>query len=196
MKIRILTLWVIILSSSFLISCGKQKLLKQLETFTSEEVVVPDGIRQMIGWQDTIILNTDIGLARLIVYVDPVTCSSCRLKLMFEYTDVIDFHEEAGEAFVPLFIFSPPQANVDEVIRTLETTQFNYPVFIDEHQAFPAANPHIPADNRFHTFLIDKNGKVILVGDPVNNPQLWELYKTTITTLIENDGVMPEPETK
>lgn len=36
------------------------------------------------------------------------------------------------------------------------------------------------------------NGKVVLVGDPVSNPPLWELYKTTITQLIENGGTMPE----
>jgi hypothetical protein len=42
--------------------------------------------------------------------------------------------------------------------------------------------------------LLDKNGKVVLVGDPVNNPALWEFCKTTITTLIENDGTMPEVE--
>jgi hypothetical protein len=89
---------------------------------------------------------------------------------------------------------SPPQAKLDEVLRTLEMVQFDYPVFIDEHGAFPAANPHIPADSRFHTFLLDKNGKVVVVGDPVNNPDLWELYKKTIAELIANGGTLPITE--
>jgi hypothetical protein len=93
-----------------------------------------------------------------------------------------------------MFIFSPPMAKIDEVFQALRHSVLDFPVFIDEKQAFLKANPHIPADNRFHTFLIDKNGKVVLVGDPVNNPQLWELYKTTITTLIANGGVMPVVE--
>jgi hypothetical protein len=29
------------------------------------------------------------------------------------------------------------------------------------------------------------------VGDPENNPRLWDLYKTTIARLIENNGTMP-----
>jgi hypothetical protein len=86
------------------------------------------------------------------------------------------------------------QKQLEEVIKTLRIAQFDYPLFLDERQAFPAANPHIPADNRFHTFLLDKNGKVVLVGDPVNNPPLWEFYKTTITTLIDNGGTMPVVE--
>jgi hypothetical protein len=35
---------------------------------------------------------------------------------------------------------------------------------------------------------LDKNGKVAVVGDPLNNPGLWELYKTTITELVKNGG--------
>jgi hypothetical protein len=113
---------------------------------------------------------------------------------MFEYKELVDYRKEIGHRFVPIFLFSPPKDKIDEVSKVIEFNEFDHPVFLDEHQAFPKANPHIPADNRFHTFLIDKNGKVVLVGDPVNNPQLWELYKTTIATLIENDGVMPEVE--
>jgi hypothetical protein len=54
--------------------------------------------------------------------------------------------------------------------------------------AFPRANPHIPTDERLHTFLLDRDGKVVLVGDPANNSELWELYKKTITELVENNG--------
>jgi len=113
---------------------------------------------------------------------------------MFQYMEVIDYRKEVGEAFTPVFVFSPPRAKVDEVLRTIEATQFDYPAFIDEKQAFATDNPHIPDDRRFHTFLLDKNGKVVLVGDPVNNPGLWELYKTTITLLIENGGTLPTVE--
>jgi hypothetical protein len=148
----------------------------------------------MFAGSDSVVVNPNNGMARLFVYVDSVACSSCRLKIMHEYTKFVYYHKETGGSFVPLFVFSPPRDKIEEMIQTLKETRFDYPVFIDENQAFPAANPHIPTDNRFHTFLIDKNGKVVLVGDPVNNPALWELYKTTISTLIENGGTMPEVE--
>jgi hypothetical protein len=53
---------------------------------------------------------------------------------------------------------------------------------------FVKFNPYIPTDPRLHTFLLDRDGKVVLVGDPANNHELWELYKTTITELVENNG--------
>ncbi len=148
----------------------------------------------MVGGQDSIVLNPASGLAKFVVYINSDVCSSCHLKQMIEYAEVIDFCKEMGESYLPIFIFSPSQVKMGEVIQTLKSTRFDYPILLDEKGLFPAANPHIPADKRFHTFLLDRNGKVVLVGDPLHNPQLWELYKTTITRLIENGGTLPLPE--
>lgn len=179
-----------------LLSCKNHSLQKQMEEFARKEVVVPNGIKQILAGRDTVVLDTAANVARLIVWTDSIACSTCSLDKLFEYAEIIDFHEVAKEDIFPIFVFSPPRAKVLELLWALETLPLDYPILIDEDQAFPAANPHIPTDSRFHTFLLDKNGKVVLVGDPVNNPPLWELYKTTITTLIENGGTMPESETK
>jgi hypothetical protein len=177
-----------------LLSCKNYKLQRELEKFTLKETVVPDRMRQILGRRDSTVLNPTVGVARMVVWADSIACSSCRLSNIFEYDEIIHFREEVGEEYIPIFLFSPPRTKIGEVIQTLESIRFDYPVFIDEKGLFSAANPHIPADNRFHTFLIDKNGKVELFGDPVNNPQLWELYKKTIALLIDNDGILPAPE--
>jgi hypothetical protein len=164
-------------------------------------------MRQMVGWRDSVVLDPTAGAARLVVWTDSVACSSCRLGNMFQYDEIIGYrggtetgagnaNETSGddvetrteEGFEPIFIFSPPRVKIDEVLLTLERTRFDYPVFIDEKGLFPATNPHIPSDSRFHTFLLDRGGKVVLVGDPVNNPRLWDLYKTTIAELVEHSG--------
>jgi hypothetical protein len=177
-----------------LVACDNKKLYRELELFTSKEIIVPNFMRQMIAGKDSILLNASDKTVKLIVWVDSVSCSTCRVDKMLEYTETIRFYEETGGDFVPIFVFSPPRAKIRNVLLRLNMSQFEYPVFIDEHQAFQAENPHIPVDSRFHTFLLNKNGKVVLVGDPVNNLPLWELYKTTIITLIENGEVMPYAE--
>ena len=35
---------------------------------------------------------------------------------------------------------------------------------------------HFPADPTFQTFLLDKNNRVLAVGNPVHNPKVKELY--------------------
>jgi len=175
-----------------LFACCGVNLQRQLEEFTAKEIVAPHGMRQMVEGRDSVVLNPTVGAARLVVWADSLDCSTCRVSKMFQYTEIVNYRKEVGETFTPVFVFSPPRAKVDEVLLTIGVTPFDYPVFIDENGLFVAANPHIPSDNQLHTFLLDKNGKVVLVGDPVNNPQLWEMYKKTITELIANGGTLPE----
>jgi hypothetical protein len=175
-------------------SCQERKTKKEVEKLLSSEIVISEEIRQVLFGRDTVMVDTGGSPARLVIYTDSLSCSSCRLKYMYEYNDILGLHEEVGNDFMPIFVFSPRVGQSSEIRNTLLLYRFDYPILLDDGGLFPVANPHIPADNRFHTFLIDKNGKVVLVGDPVNNPALWELYKSTITTLIENDGVMPEVE--
>jgi hypothetical protein len=178
------------------ISCGDRQLRNDIKQLTASEISMPEGIKHVVNMRDSLVNIQADNAAKLVVWVDSAACSTCRIDRLFEYEVIVEFREEIGDEFVPVFLFSPPQDKIDEVIKAVEFNELDCPVFIDENHAFPAMNPHIPADNRFHTFLIDKNGKVVLVGNPVNNPALWELYKTTITTLIENGGTMPPTETE
>jgi uncharacterized protein YcfL len=182
---------IITILSVLLVSCQDRKTKKEIQQLSSEAVAVPSGITQVLFGRDTTLLDVDGSPARLVIYTDSLSCSSCRLKYMFEYNDILGLHEELGGEFMPIFVFSPREGQSAEIRNTLLLYRFDYPILLDDRGMFPAANPHIPADNRFHTFLLDKNGKVVLVGNPVNNPGLWELYKTTITQLIENEGTMP-----
>jgi hypothetical protein len=164
-----------------------------MEEFTGSMVVMPEGISR-INYLDKEIVDHREKDAVLVVYVDSVACATCNTNGMFQYDEVIAFGADPISDYAPAFIFAPPKKVNTMTLRELCRMQANYMAL--KERMFPVANPHIPADKRFHTFLLDKNGKVVFVGDPVNNPPLRELYKTTITTLIENDGVMPSEETQ
>ena len=61
------------------------------------------------------------------------------------------------------------------MVSLLRRVHFSYPVCIDEKDSFNLLNK-FPKDNRFQTFLLDKNKKVVAIGNPINNPQIKELY--------------------
>ena len=165
------------------------RLHRQMENFAGSTVVIPEGIGR-INYSDKEVDHRGKD-ALLVVYIDSVTCATCHIKGMFQYDEMITFGADSLLGYAPVFIFSPRRIQYIDVMRALQFTGLNYPALIDENGLFPAANPQIPSDGRFHTFLLDKNGKVVLFGDPVNNPQLWELYKTTIKELIKNGGAVP-----
>jgi len=53
---------------------------------------------------------------------------------------------------------------------------FDYPVLIDTLGEFEKLNVHLPKDRAFHTFLLDENNNVILVGDPLYNKMIRKMF--------------------
>ena len=82
--------------------------------------------------------------------------------------------------------------DAQRVSIALKVNQLDYPVFIDQYATFVHQNPNLPKNQQLHSFLLDKNNRVVLVGNPLYNPALWALYKRTIQEMIDNDGVLPE----
>ena len=66
------------------------------------------------------------------------------------------------------------------------TTQLKHTIYVDTAQYFRKKNPQIPSDVLFHTFLLDNDNKVVLVGDPTKNKSIQNLFKQILN---ENLGI-------
>lgn len=72
-----------------------------------------------------------------------------------------------------LFFFTPEKKR--DLWGTLKSEEFVYPICIDEKDSLNKLN-HFPSDMMFQTFLLDKNNKVLAIGNPIHNPHIKELY--------------------
>lgn len=61
------------------------------------------------------------------------------------------------------------------MINILKRDNFTHPVCLDEEDAFNKLNK-LPADMMFQTFLLDKDNRVVAIGNPIHNPKVKELY--------------------
>lgn len=124
---------------------------------------------------------------QLIVYYDSLECSSCAVRHLY---DKIDLYELADsiESFDVLTVFSPCEEEYDEVMKELMLLDFPYPVYVDSGRNFRRTNSCIPEDRRFHTFLLDRSGHPVFVGNPVASGDLWRLFEKVLGNLVENDG--------
>jgi hypothetical protein len=157
-----------------------------MDEFTGSTIVIPDEL-ELINFSDKEIADHRDKKALFVVYTDSIACATCAIKGMFQYDDIIAFSDSIPD-FAPVFIFSPRIIQYTDVKRSLRGSGLNYSALLDSKGMFPAANPHIPADGRFHTFLLDKNGKVVFMGDPITEPRLWNQYKTYIADLTGDFG--------
>ena len=174
--------WLFALLALF--SCNRDSMKKQLSNFIGTEIVFPGNLQSNLQGRDTLIHFTDAPM-KMVVWYDSVECASCRIQQLHEWNEIIRYANETGEIFRPVFIFSPKVNDLHSVNYALHMSDFEHPVYIDKENIFRKNNHGIPPDERMHTFLLDENNKVVLVGSPLRNKPLWELYKEQIESIIQ-----------
>ncbi|MDR2145537.1 MAG: hypothetical protein LBE91_03635 [Tannerella sp.] len=113
------------------------------------------------------------------LYTDSLGCTGCRTKLevwkkLIQEADTIFEHKPDF-----LFFFQPKYRGLKELKILLRNYHFDYPVFVDTENEIMRLN-NFPKEPEYQCFLLDKDNKVVMIGNPVLNPGIWELYKKII----------------
>lgn len=94
-----------------------------------------------------------------------------------ERTDSIHRLHYPRNGSLPLFL---PVRWQERNTVSIEKDNFDKPICMDQSDRLNELN-HFPADGRFQTFLLDKDNKVVVIGNPIHNPNIRELYLKEIT---------------
>ncbi len=158
--------------------CSRQKIARQLKEFQKTEVVIPHELQKV---ESRIIGNYSPGgkTVTLVNYYDSTSCSSCRVAHLSDLIGIYELEQEYPE-FQVLTIFSPQMENYDDLLAELFVSDFPYPVYVDIDAVFRKSNPQIPEDEKFHTFLIDRNMKPLFVGNPTAGKELGALFRRVL----------------
>ena len=115
---------------------------------------------------------------KVLIYVDSVGCTSCKLQLP-KWKELIAHVDSATNGNIPfIFVF---QSKDDKELRyILKRDNFARPVCIDRDSRLDKLNK-FPQDITFQTFLLDKDNKVKVIGNPVHNLAVRDLYLKQIT---------------
>jgi len=120
---------------------------------------------------------------KILLYSDSIGCTSCKLKLL-EWQSLIQESDTTLNGKLS-FIFCFYPKNKKELQLLLIQNRFNYPVFVDMYDELNNMN-RLPQKSAYQCFLLDQWNKVISIGNPVLNTQVWELYKQIIIKPITN----------
>jgi hypothetical protein len=111
---------------------------------------------------------------KILFYADSTGCTECKLSLHMWKSYI----EELSSKVAFLFYFQVKSKK--KFLFLLKIKQFNYPVYIDSNNELDKLNK-LPDNPLYQCFLLDKDNKVISIGNPANNPKVWKLYKQIIT---------------
>ena len=144
-----------------------------VKEWTGKEIKFPERSVFTVQGKDTVDFTYQDADYKVLVYVDSVGCTSCKLQLDRWKKVINEMTEETGKDIPFLFFFHPK--DMKELRYLTRRDSFTYPVCFDEDDDLIDLN-RFPSDMTFQTFLLDKDNKVVSVGNPVHNPKVKELY--------------------
>lgn len=165
----------------YLKKSGENAIADSISNFSGSKVTLPDSIPEPEGGR----------LATMVIWYDSASCATCLMNRISEWLDLLE-QTDMQKGFQPVFIFTPREADREKYEKAKARAELPYTVISDYDGFFPQDNPGIPQAHEFHTFLLDGTGHVVMTGNPMGNRMLWGLYRTYITALLENNGMVPE----
>ena len=115
---------------------------------------------------------------KVLIYVDSLGCTSCKLQLD-RWKKFITYVDSVSGNRIP-FYFVLQTNREKKLARILRNSEFDYPVYIDRENLVEKLNK-FPPKIMFQTFLLDKDNKVKVIGNPIQNLAVKDLYLKYIT---------------
>ena len=174
--------WLILVALLGVFSCKKDEKRTEAEKIVSQwvgkEIKFPTDYTCSLMGKDTTLcadlLNREY---KILLYVDSAGCTNCKLRMQ-EWKQLM---AESDSVFANrlnfLFFFHPK--NEKELQYLFKRDHFNYPVCIDNTNQINSLNS-FPDKQSYQCFLLNKDNKVIMIGNPTLNPKIWKLYKEQI----------------
>ena len=124
------------------------------------------------------------GLPKLVIYLGGNDCAPCSLRELRHWKPALEqigSMEDKGAGIDVIFILKANKNN-PKIKETLLGLKFPYPILFDSKGEFERANL-LPFNSMMHTFMLDKNRKVVLVGNPLVGQNSRQQFKIAIRSL-------------
>lgn len=116
----------------------------------------------------------------MVVYVDSAECSSCALSKLRFWNPLIAEAKKKQLDIDYVFILAPKKEDMEDVNVELEITDLQSSIYVDTAFAFKKNNKDLPKENKYHSFLLNTEGKVIFIGSPIANKKVMDIYKNIV----------------
>jgi len=169
-----------------LCSCSNNNIVKDIEQLMDQQITLSSDWNTIWKGKDVVLNGFIEAPIKMMVWYDSLVCGACEVNKMHRWYNIVDYADSLSQWFSIIFLFSPTKESMSRLSMSLKAEKFDYPIFIDQNASFAKQNSKIPKNQNLHSFLLDKDNKVVLIGNPLNNPSLWRLYKRNIQNMIDH----------
>lgn len=151
-----------------------------VQEWQNKEVLFPEKMIFTKHGKDTLEYEIPPSSHKILMYVDSVGCTSCKLQL-HKWKEFIQEVDSLTYGTVPvIFVFHPKDTDVREITYLLKRDGIDIPVCIDLQDELNTLN-NFPVHQQFQTFLLNDENKVLFIGNPVHNLRIKEMYLSEIS---------------
>lgn len=162
----------------------KNEITLLIKEWEGKEIIFPSNSEFTIQGMSKVKPLDENSDYKIVTYVDSMGCTSCKLRLLL-WKKLISEIDSLSYSSVPFYFFFYPKKST-ELYSILRRDDFVYPVCIDDKDTFNKLN-HFSKNDQFQTFLLDRNNRVVAIGNPTNNLKVKDLYVQIIKGLaLEN----------
>ena len=174
-----LTVWM---NGMLLVSCrANHDIEEKISSLQSQPIkLCLDEMRCRNKFGDTVVVDSVKPLYRMVVYVDSSVCSPCSLDKMYVWNESIKKARRQGSMLKHVFIVAPKPEQIEDAYLSIESNGLDSPIYVDTAYAFRKANPHLPDERMYHSFLLDEKDSVVIVGNPIENPKIDSLINVIV----------------
>ena len=162
----------------------KEHINRLVKEWKKKEIVFPKNPIFTILGNDTVDFKIKKSNYKVVVYVDSTGCVSCKLRLK-EWKEFIAYVDSVSGGQVPFLFFFQSKDN-KELRYILKRDNFRLPVCVDSQSEFGKLN-RFPSEQMFQTFLLNKDNRVKVIGNPIHNLSVKELYLKEIAGIKETE---------
>lgn len=173
---NILLAFFICLSCMSCVNETNKERTKGIKAFMKKDIKLPFDVmdkRDCAMFRD----STSARCVYLIKWLEASECTPCMASNIAN-NEALYLDQNKNVEFV--YIINSHQHEVEEIYRGLCSKRVKGTVYLDTCNAFFKANPHIPESELYHTFVINKQGKVLMVGNPFKNQPMRTLLDKVI----------------
>ena len=155
----------------------KEAMLRLVQEWNGKEIKFPARSVFTIQGKDTVDFEFKNADYKVVTYIDSMGCTSCKLQL-HRWKQLVAEVDSLTEGRVPFLFYFHPK-DMKELRYLTRRDGFTYPVCFDEQDEINRLN-QFPSVMDFQTFLLDKDNKVVAMGNPILNPNIKDLYLEVI----------------
>ena len=154
---------------------------KEMKLFLGSQVNFSDELVQQLSVENDYFL---------IIYLETEGCVPCSFKNLM----LLDHYKDDFEKFNTGVVLIIKDNDNKEQIRTMFIEmKMKYPLFFDKDNRLLENNPIISTNSLCHTFIIDRDMKVIWIGSPIASTKSIKRYRELMFHTIKLNPRKPFP---